>query len=176
MPVILLFVFVAVPIAEIAIFIEAGEKLGLWPTLGLVILTAVLGTALLRRQGLQALARVQQGLDRGEMPVGEVFTGLCLLVAGALLLTPGFLTDAVGFALFVPAVRRALSGAILRAISTRETVWVGAGGPGRGGSDRNGPGGGRDETVIDGEYTEIRSGPTEPRRRSTGEDKTGKLE
>ncbi|MEL0111000.1 MAG: FxsA family protein, partial [Rickettsiales bacterium] len=92
MPVIILFVFIAVPIAEIAVFIEAGEQFGLWPTLGLVILTAVIGTALLRHQGLQTIQRVQLSLERGEMPVGEVFTGLCLLVAGALLLTPGFLT------------------------------------------------------------------------------------
>ena len=98
MPVLLLILFIAVPIAEIAIFIQAGERFGLWPTLGLVILTAILGTTLLRYQGSKALHRVQESLNRGEMPIGEVFTGLCLLVAGALLLTPGFLTDGVGFA------------------------------------------------------------------------------
>ena len=105
MPVLLLILFIAVPIAEIAIFIQAGERFGLWPTLGLVILTAILGTTLLRYQGLRALYRVQESLNRGEMPVGEVFTGLCLLIAGALLLTPGFLTDGVGFALFIPGIR-----------------------------------------------------------------------
>lgn len=166
MPVIILFVFIAVPIAEIAVFIEAGERFGLWPTLGLVILTAVIGTALLRHQGLQTIQRVQLSLDRGEMPVGEVFTGLCLLVAGALLLTPGFLTDGVGFALFVPAVRRLLAGFAMRALSARGTIWVDgqdrAGNPQQPGQeprtrhrhDHNG-------TIIDGDFTEVPQTPSE---------------
>lgn len=105
--------FVGVPVLEIAIFIQVGGWLGLWPTVGLILLTAVLGTALLRQQGLATLARAQTAMDRGEMPMTEVIHGLFLLIAGVLLLTPGFATDLVGFLLFVPAIRLALGGYIL---------------------------------------------------------------
>ena len=71
MPVILLFVFIAVPILEIAVFIQAGDQLGLWPTLAIVILTAFLGTALLHYQGLRTLGRVQESLQRGDVPVAS---------------------------------------------------------------------------------------------------------
>jgi UPF0716 protein FxsA len=167
MPVILLFVFIAVPIAEIAVFIQAGERFGLWPTLAMVILTAFLGTGLLRYQGLRTLGRVQESLQRGEVPVGEVFTGLCLLVAGALLLTPGFLTDAVGFALFVPGIRRVLAGGVLSALSKRGTVWTdGSSGFGVSGSPPSRPG----ETVIDGDFTEVteETREIEPQGKSNG--------
>lgn len=163
MPVILLIVFIAVPIAEIAIFIEAGDQFGLWPTLGLVILTAILGTSLLRYQGLRTLHRVQKSLEQGEMPVGEVFTGLCLLIAGALLLTPGFLTDAVGFALFVPALRRALSGLVLRALSARGAVWVDGQPPPNGPPPH--PRRGAGDTIIDGDFTEVPDEPAPPHKR-----------
>lgn len=104
--------FIAVPLIEIGLFIQVGGAIGLWATLFVVVATAVAGTSLLRHQGLGALARVQQSLDRGEAPLEPVFDGFCLLAAGALLLTPGFFTDAVGFALFVPALRHALRGLI----------------------------------------------------------------
>jgi UPF0716 protein FxsA len=102
------------------------------------------------------LRRAQRHLDRGELPVGEVFTGLCLLVAGALLLTPGFLTDAVGFALFVPPIRDALGRFVLRRLLRRgkASLWIN-GMPVEWPEERapgNGPGG----TVIDGEYVEVR--------------------
>ena len=119
MPVTLLLVFIGVPIAEIAVFIEAGEQFGFWPTIGMVVLTAVLGTALLRHQGLQTVARVQNSLDRGEVPVDELFAGICLMAAGLLLLIPGFLTDSVGFALLLPGIRNILAGGIVRASSRR---------------------------------------------------------
>ena len=106
MPLLLLALFIGVPILEIAILIEVGGWIGLWPTIGLIVLTAVVGTALLRQQGLAALARAQDNLDRGVLPVKEVFDGLCLMAGGALLLTPGFVTDAVGFALLTPPLRR----------------------------------------------------------------------
>ena len=76
MPALLLSLFIAIPIAEIAVFIQAGERFGLWPTLGLIILTALLGATLLRFQGLRTLHRVQESLSHGEMPIGEVFNGL----------------------------------------------------------------------------------------------------
>ncbi len=113
MPLILLAAFIAVPLIEIGVFIEVGGWLGLWPTLTVIVLTAMLGAGLLRAQGLATLARARAEADRGVLPVREVFDGLCLLLAGALLLTPGFVTDGLGFLLFVPAFRAALAAAIM---------------------------------------------------------------
>jgi UPF0716 protein FxsA len=106
MAAILFLAFIGVPLVEIAVFIKVGGWIGLWPTLAIIILTAFLGTTLLRRQGLATLARAQQEMAAGRMPVRELFDGVCVLAAGALLLTPGFVTDALGLALFIPAVRR----------------------------------------------------------------------
>jgi UPF0716 protein FxsA len=105
---ILLVAFVVVPLAEIAVLIRVGSWLGLAPTLALIVLSAVVGTWVLRRQGFGVLARARRQMEQGVMPVAEVFEGLCLLVAGALLLTPGFLTDAAGALLLVPPVRALL--------------------------------------------------------------------
>jgi UPF0716 protein FxsA len=102
---ILLVAFVVVPLAEIAVLIRVGSWIGLLPTLALIILTAVIGTWMLRRQGFAVLARAQRQLEQGVMPVAEVFEGLCLLVAGGLLLTPGFITDVCGALLLLPPVR-----------------------------------------------------------------------
>ena len=149
----ILFAMIAVPIAEIAVFIEVGGRIGVGSTLLVVVLTAMIGTALLRSQGLQTLARVQESLQAGRFPMAEVFDGLCLLVAGALLLTPGFVTDAAGLLLFVPAVRvglRVLAGRYLRATGRVEIFTE---------DDINGPGGGpgrpADGTVIDAEFYEV---------------------
>ena len=150
MGLLLLALMIAVPMIEIAVFIEVGGRIGLGPTLVTVILTAVIGTALLRRQGLATLVRAQESMALGRFPVAEVFDGLCLLVAGALLLTPGFVTDAVGLLLFVPVVRAALRQALGRYLlaSGRVTVW--ADGPEAAGN--GGSGGG---TVIDGDFQEV---------------------
>lgn len=150
MPILILLAFLCIPIAEIAVFIKAGQIIGLGWTLAVVVLTAVIGTALLRRQGLKVLTQTQQKLDRGELPVGELFDGICLLIAGALLLTPGFITDCVGFALFIPPVRQLLGTFVLSRFlkSGSSRVWVNGEevGPGRRGG--RGP-------IIDGEYTDV---------------------
>lgn len=104
----LLIAFIGVPLLEIAIFIRVGGVIGLGWTLALVILTAIAGTVLLRQQGFQVLRRAQAQLDAGKAPVAEVFEGVCLLFAGALLLTPGFFTDVVGGLLLLPPVRTLL--------------------------------------------------------------------
>ncbi len=105
MGLVLLLLFLIVPIVEIAVFIQVGDWIGLWPTLGLIVLTALLGSWQLRLQGMATLARARQQLDRGEIPARELFDGMCLLGAGALLLTPGFVTDLAGASLFLPPVR-----------------------------------------------------------------------
>ncbi len=105
---ILCIILVGVPIGEIAVLIKVGKVIGFWETIGAVILTALIGTHLLRRQGLAVLKKAQASMDENRFPVDEVFDGLCLLFAGALLLTPGFITDAIGLALFVAPFRAVL--------------------------------------------------------------------
>ncbi len=100
--------FFAVPLIEIALFIQVGGLIGLWPTLGIVILTAVLGAILVRTQGLMAMNDLRGSFSRLEDPSKPLAHGAMILFSGALLLTPGFFTDAVGFALLMPPVRNAL--------------------------------------------------------------------
>jgi UPF0716 protein FxsA len=118
----ILLAFIGVPLIEIALFIQVGGFIGLWPTIAIVIATAMVGTALIRHQGLNTLQRAQQEMDAQRLPVRELFDGVCLLFAGALLLTPGFLTDAVGFALLVPPLRRLLGRYVWRALQNAKGV------------------------------------------------------
>jgi UPF0716 protein FxsA len=110
--------FLLVPLIEIALFIQVGGWIGLWPTLAIVVLTAVAGTVLVRSQGVQALARLRNSLETLRDPTEPLAHGAMILFSGALLLTPGFFTDTVGFALLVPAVRNA----VLRAVKARVEV------------------------------------------------------
>lgn len=100
--------FVTVPLIEIALFIQVGGAIGLWSTLLIVVVTAVIGTYLVRQQGAQALNNVRQSFGGLQDPSEALAHGAMILFSGALLLTPGFFTDAVGFALLVPAVRMAV--------------------------------------------------------------------
>lgn len=101
----ILLAFIVLPIAEIALLIHVGGLIGAWETVALVILTAVMGTALFRAQGIRVLLRAQDVMEQGGFPAKELFDGMCILVAGVLLLTPGFITDALGLALLVPGLR-----------------------------------------------------------------------
>ena len=103
---ILLLLFLIVPIIEIYLLIQVGGILGAWPTVFLVVFTAVLGAWLLRIQGFSTLNRVQGSLARGEIPAIEMLGGILLLLSGALLLTPGFFTDTIGFLMLLPTMRR----------------------------------------------------------------------
>lgn len=100
--------FLIVPLIEIALFIEVGGAIGLWPTLAIVVLTAVIGASLMRSQGAMALGRIRSSFERLDDPTEPLAHGAMILIAGALLLTPGFFTDAVGFALLMPPVRKAI--------------------------------------------------------------------
>lgn len=157
--------FVAVPIVEIAVLIEVGGAIGVWNTIALVILTAIAGTALLRIQGLATLARVQDSLARDTFPASALFDGACLLVAGVLLLTPGFVTDALGLVLFVPPFRRLLRRLIWTWLAKRRStrVWINGEeiGPGAG---PGAPDAGRSGTTIEGEWHEVRD-PKNPKSR-----------
>ena len=105
----LLLLFLLVPLAEIYVMIKVGGIIGALPTVLLVVLTAVAGAALARIQGLATLQRLQATLARGEAPAIEMFEGVLLLVGALLLLTPGFITDLLGFACLIPLTRRALA-------------------------------------------------------------------
>ncbi|EGR0550842.1 membrane protein FxsA [Vibrio cholerae] len=102
---ILQFLFIAVPVIEIALFIQVGGVLGVWPTIALVLLTAIVGASLVRSQGLQTLLTVQQRLAQGQLPAQQILEGVMLAVAGVLLLTPGFFTDILGMLVLLPAPR-----------------------------------------------------------------------
>ncbi|EGR2510662.1 FxsA family protein [Vibrio cholerae] len=102
---ILLFLFIAVPVIEIALFIQVGGVLGVWPTIALVLLTAIVGASLVRSQGLQTLLTVQQRLAQGQLPAQQILEEVMLAVAGVLLLTPGFFTDILGMLVLLPAPR-----------------------------------------------------------------------
>ena len=110
--------FLLVPLIEIALFIQVGGLIGLWPTLAIVVLTAIAGTMLVRSQGAQALSRLRNSFETLNDPTEPLAHGAMILFSGALLLTPGFFTDTVGFALLIPAVRNM----VLRWIRARVTI------------------------------------------------------
>lgn len=149
--------FLMVPIIEIALFIQVGGLIGLWPTLAIVVATAVLGTWLVKTQGRIALGQLQGAFSTLNDPTEPLAHGAMILIAGALLLTPGFFTDAIGFALLMPPVRMA----VYRYLRTRVTVARFE----MGGTTMRRDFGSGD--VIDGDYTEVaprrpRSGPEAP--------------
>ena len=110
----LFLLFTLIPIIELMILIDLGTSIGLAPTLGVVILTGALGAWAARTQGFYALSRIQAEMAAGRLPGAEMVEGAMVLVGGVLLLTPGLLTDAAGFALMVPAVRAAARGWLMR--------------------------------------------------------------
>lgn len=105
--------FLLIPVLEIYLLIEVGSLIGALPTIFLVIFTAVLGVFLLRVQGFSTLQKVRLSLARGEMPATAMLEGMLLMLAGVLLVLPGFFTDTVGFLLLVPPLRRRLAGWLL---------------------------------------------------------------
>lgn len=171
---VILFLFVAIPIAEIWILISVGGIIGVVPTISLVVLTAIAGTALIRHQGMGLILKARQGLDRGEPPVGAVIDGAFLLVAGALLLTPGFLTDAIGFLCLVPIFRRSVAAWLWARYANRTTFGqTGFSGPGAGTGQSRPNRGGISGSIIEGEFTEVDPGDTSttpPQNGDTPED------
>jgi len=101
----LLLLFTLVPAIELGLLIEVGRRIGTLPTLGLILFTGVLGAALARYQGIVVLRRMQEEVAEGRLPAASLLDGVVILIAAALLVTPGILTDAVGFALLVPVTR-----------------------------------------------------------------------
>ncbi|MCB1861639.1 MAG: FxsA family protein [Gammaproteobacteria bacterium] len=104
----LLLLFVGIPLTELYFLIQVGAEIGAIPTITLTVFTAVLGGMMVRVQGFSTLLRVRDALSREEMPALEILEGAVLLVTGVMLLLPGFITDAIGFILLIPPIRRAL--------------------------------------------------------------------
>jgi len=148
-----LLVFFLTPIAEMYLLIEVGGYIGVWPTIGLVMITAVIGVALLRIQGLATLTRGVSRLNQGELPAQEMVEGLLLAVAGALLLTPGFVTDAVGFVLLAPPGRALIAERVLANVQ----IVPPGGFHGPGPSPGAGPSAGKpgEHEVIEGEFAPL---------------------
>lgn len=142
------FALLVIPLLEIAAFVLIGGEIGIWATLGLVVVTAVIGSFLLRWQGLALLGRIQNELAAQRLPAKDLVRGAMLVLAGVLLLTPGFVTDTIGFLLFVPPFQEA----VWSFLRTRIRV-SGAASPsasGHASRDFNQQGGNRrDETIVD---------------------------
>lgn len=102
---ILFVLFIVVPTIEISLFIEVGDEIGVWPTIGLTFLTAAIGAILVRTQGLQTLITAQERMQQGEMPTQQLVEGFLLVLAGIFLFTPGFMTDSFGVLLLIPMIR-----------------------------------------------------------------------
>lgn len=141
--------FLAVPLIEIALFIQVGGAIGLWPTLLIVVVTAIIGTVLVRAQGAQALGQVKSSFNEMRDPSEALAHGAMILFSGALLLTPGFFTDAVGFALLVPAVRLA----VFKWARARINVQTFSSHPAQPGAS----------DVIDGDYAEVDAKTDDPK-------------
>ena len=110
----LLLLFILVPVAELALLIELGKRIGLPATLALIVFTGALGAYLARRQGLGVLAKIRSEMAEGRLPTGQLVDGALILVAGAVLMTPGVLTDAFGFLCLFPPARRRLKSYLSR--------------------------------------------------------------
>jgi len=115
----LAFLFVGLPLLELFILIQMGQLVGLWPTIGLVVLTGFAGATLARLEGLRTLWKIRAELERGRLPGRALFDGLAILVGGALLLTPGILTDLLGFSFLLPPTRRYFLGRIRKSLEER---------------------------------------------------------
>lgn len=148
--------FIAVPLLEIFAFIEVGSTIGALPTLALIVLTAVAGVLLVRWQGIKVILDARQSLARNELPLAAVLNGALLLLAGLLLLIPGFVTDAAGFLLLIPPVRSLVASRISDWLRVRTVVRARA---------YTGPRG--RPAVIEGEAVEIDETSFEPHPKSS---------
>lgn len=131
--------FIIIPLIEITLIIEIGQIIGAFHTIVLIVFTAAVGVGLLKIQGTSTITRAQQQLDNGQLPAQDLIEGVMLLLAGALLLTPGFFTDVIGFLILTPHIRNLLAANLLKHILVKQV---------NGYTAENG-------TVIEGEFHEI---------------------
>ena len=145
--VILLLLFIGLPMVEIYVLIQVGQQIGAVWTIALLITIAALGSVLLRLQGLATLATVRAAMARGELPTAAILEGLVLLVAGVLMVTPGFVTDIAGLLCLLPSVRRALARALGAGLMLRVQR-----GPGMRPPGSKGHANARSQQVLEGDY------------------------
>jgi UPF0716 protein FxsA len=161
MRLLLIVIFIVVPIAELALLIQIGELIGVWWTIALLVVDAVLGSMLARSQGRATWRRFNEALSSGRAPAREVMDGALVLFGGALLLTPGFISDILGIVLLLPPTRALVRAVLVRRFASRMVASMGAPSvsPGRTGS--------RPRQAYDVEGTAIDSEPEGLDRRTT---------
>lgn len=121
----LFLLFTLIPVVELALLVEIGSRIGVAPTIAVVLTTGAAGAWLARTQGLRALQRLQEAIGRAQFPGEEIFDGVLILGGGLLLLTPGFLTDVMGLCALVPGTRHLLKALVKRQVRGRVQVAVG---------------------------------------------------
>ncbi len=147
----LLILFIAVPIVELAVILQVGSLIGFWPTVGLLIADSILGSVLMRSQGRAAWRNFNAALGSGRPPAREVLDGVLVIFGGALLLTPGFVTDIVGLLFLLPPTRAVLRRLLVQRFAHRMVVAAASGAAGRR-PRRRGP-------DVEGSATEVHRDP-----------------
>ena len=162
----LAFVFIALPLLELALLIKTGQVIGFWATLAMVVGAGLLGALIVSRQGLTVLRRTQQALAQGRPPVAPVLDGVFLVLAGALLISPGFLSDVLALLLLIPPVRRAIARWGVKQLVRRAHVRFSGSGARIAGEPEPHPShAGRAEgPVIEGEFERLGEKTTRPHR------------
>ena len=130
MALVLFLVFFVAPVVELAVIVQVAGSIGVANTIGLLIVVSLVGAWLAKREGLGVLRRIQAALDRGEVPSREVADGGLILLAGALMIAPGFISDCLAVLLLLPPTRALVRVPLLRFVSRRGRVLIGGGGPG----------------------------------------------
>lgn len=165
-----LIVLIALPLIEIAVLIKVGQWIGFWPAVGLVIATFLLGAAVVGRSGFTSAIKVREALVRGEPPVAAMIDSAMVVVGGVLLMTPGFIADAIGLMLLVPPARALIARAVLRNAVVAGSVRVERGGfetrrAAQAGEGKM-PAGAEQGPVIEGEFERVDERPVEPEQKS----------
>ncbi len=145
-------IFILLPIAEIYTFIGVGKEIGVSQTLLFCLVTALIGGFLVRKQGVETLMSGHKALSAGEFPLEHLFTGFCIVISGALLVTPGFLTDIFGFSLLIEPVRKFLQTKIMN--SSKFSIHTMSDGNPQSARTHS-PYGAQDGDIIEGDYEEI---------------------
>jgi UPF0716 protein FxsA len=159
MPLLLVFIFIVVPIAELYVLLQIGQAIGVLPTIALLIVDSVLGSWLMRSQGRAAWLRFNRALAEGRVPGREVIDGVLIIFGGALLLTPGFLTDFLGLVLLLPPTRAVVRQVLVRRFGGRLVASATTGAQTRVGRMFGGAGGrppGADDDTVEGTASEVR--------------------
>jgi UPF0716 protein FxsA len=159
MPLLLVFIFIVVPIAELYVLLQIGQAIGVLPTIALLILDSILGSWLMRSQGRAAWLRFNRALTEGRVPGREVIDGVLVIFGGALLLTPGFLTDILGLVLLLPPTRAVVRQVLVRRFGGRLVASATSGAQSRVGRMFGGAAArprGADGDTVEGTATEVR--------------------